>query len=187
MSFSRVSSSTVILLLYCGAVSLSCCSSGLRFLEGVWLSVGSGFRMPSSSSSSKVSCISIIDRLVGLRPPDLGLSFGGGLALLRVAGGHLPLTVLLVPTSGSLVSWRIFSSIVPMAVLACATLSCNSESPFSLRSILAGQGWKSVKSVSGMTLIPTRTDRRSGKVGQNKARVRSMLSHGTEPVPILLG
>src|SRR5579859_27950 len=49
------------------------------------------------------------------------------------------------------------------------------------------QGWKSVKSVSGMTLIPTRTDRWSGKVGQNKARVRSMLSHGTEPVPMLLG
>jgi len=58
---------------------------------------------------------------------------------------------------------------------------------FFAKSLTDTQGWKSVKSVSGMTLIPTRTDGWSGKVGQNKAHVRSMLCHGTEPVPILVG
>src|SRR5579859_2907742 len=58
---------------------------------------------------------------------------------------------------------------------------------FYVSGVYCEQGWKLVKSVSGMTLIPTRTDGWSGKVGQNKARIRSMLCHGTEPVPILVG
>jgi hypothetical protein len=49
---------------------------------------------------------------------------------------HLPLRMLLNASSGLMVSWRIFPSIILIAVLDSVTLFCNSKSLFSSRSVM---------------------------------------------------